>query len=145
MRKNSGFRMRQECRDHFPATEFKGNRQLATPTCMSGSLTRRGGEPVPGIPGACATPQTCVSGKRPMVMGRIQWRRIIRRWCLDDERMINLLLFKQCAFCIFAVFDVYPTSQSSLFEDNTFHKSLNWVYWNDECKHLYLAQHMPST
>ena len=39
-----------------PATDFKGNRKLAhVPWCMSGSLTRGGGENVPGIPGAGAT------------------------------------------------------------------------------------------
>ena len=35
------------------------------PWCMSGSLTRLGGENVPGITVACA-PQFYVSGKRPM-------------------------------------------------------------------------------
>ena len=51
----------------FPATDFKGNRQLAIPACnhgtcithvpwcMSGLLTRGGGGNVPNIPGACAT------------------------------------------------------------------------------------------
>ena len=48
----------------FPATDFKGNRKLAIPacitaracrTCMLGSLNPRRGESVPGIPGACAT------------------------------------------------------------------------------------------
>ena len=51
----------------FPATDFKGNRWVSDPDmhhstcfthgpwCMSGSLTRGGGENVPSIPGACAT------------------------------------------------------------------------------------------
>ena len=52
----------------FPATNFKGNQPLVSdpgmhrgtrvthvPWSMSGSLTRGGGENVPGIPGACAT------------------------------------------------------------------------------------------
>ena len=38
---NCGLRMRRECRERFP-------------WCMSGSITRGGGENVPGIPGACA-------------------------------------------------------------------------------------------
>ena len=32
-----------------------GNSGTHMPKCMSGSLTRGGGENVPGIPGACAT------------------------------------------------------------------------------------------
>ena len=55
----------------FPATDFKGNRLLAIPACitarasrMSGWLTRGGRENVPGIPGACAPPN--FTGKRPM-------------------------------------------------------------------------------
>ena len=45
----------------FPATDFKWNRSLAIQTCITAralrteSLTRGGGENVPGIPGACAT------------------------------------------------------------------------------------------
>ena len=39
----------------FPDTDFKGNRVMHVPWCMSGSLTRGGGENVPGILGACAT------------------------------------------------------------------------------------------
>ena len=45
----------------FSATDFKDNRNLAIPACitarasrMSGSLTRGGEENVPGFPGACA-------------------------------------------------------------------------------------------
>ena len=58
---NCGLRMRRECRERFPRIEFKGNRLLAIPACITareqlmGSLTRGGGENVPGIPGACAT------------------------------------------------------------------------------------------
>ena len=64
----------------FPATDFKGNRWLATPACiparawrMSGSLTGGNGENVPGIAGACATPQFCVSGKRPIPLFKRWW------------------------------------------------------------------------
>ena len=51
----------------FPATDFQrkplvsdpdmhhGTCVTHVPWCMSGSLTRSGGENVPGIPGACAT------------------------------------------------------------------------------------------
>ena len=37
------------------------------PWCMSESLTRDGGEDALGIPGAWATQNFCVSGKRPML------------------------------------------------------------------------------
>ena len=59
--------MRRECREHFPRHQFHWKSLFSDPgmhhgTCithvlwsMSGSLTRRGGGDVPGIPGACAT------------------------------------------------------------------------------------------
>ena len=69
--------MRRECRERFPRhrlRRIKEKRQLAIPTCitarawrtagtcvthvpccMSGTLTRCGGENVPGITGACVT------------------------------------------------------------------------------------------
>ena len=48
-------------RNVFPATDCKGNHQLAIPACitaracMSRSLTRGGVENIPGISGTCAT------------------------------------------------------------------------------------------
>ena len=53
---NCGLRMRRECRERFPR-HWLQRRPYVThvPWCMSGSLTRHGGENVPGIPGACAT------------------------------------------------------------------------------------------
>ena len=61
-----GLRMRRECRERFPRHRFQRKPQVSDPDmhhgtcvthvpwCMSGSLTRGGGENVPGIPGACA-------------------------------------------------------------------------------------------
>ena len=71
-----GLRMRRECLVHFPCHRLQwkplvndpgmhhGTCITHVPWCMSGSLTRGGGENVPGIPGACAT--NSVSGKRPI-------------------------------------------------------------------------------
>ena len=64
---NCGLRMRRECRERFPRHRRQRKPRVSdpgmhhgtcvthVPRCMSGSLTRGGGENVPGIPGACAT------------------------------------------------------------------------------------------
>ena len=64
---NCGLCMRGECREHFPRRRLQmkplisgpemhhGTCVTHVPWCMSGSLTRGGGENVPGIAGACAT------------------------------------------------------------------------------------------
>ena len=58
--------MRRECRERFPRHRLQRKPQVIDPDmhhdtrvthvpwCMLGSLTRGGGEKVPGIPGACA-------------------------------------------------------------------------------------------
>ena len=63
----SGLRMRRECRECFPCHQLQrkplvsdpdmhyGTCVMNVPWCMSVSLTRGGGERVPGILGACAT------------------------------------------------------------------------------------------
>ena len=65
--KNCGLRIRRECRERFPRHRFQRKSLVSgpgmhhgtcvkhVPYCMSGSLSRGGGENVPGIPGACAT------------------------------------------------------------------------------------------
>ena len=62
-----GLHMRRECRERFPWHRLQRKPLVSDPSmhhgtcvthvpwCMSGSLTRGGGENVPGIPGACAT------------------------------------------------------------------------------------------
>ena len=62
-----GLRMRRECRERFPRYRLQRKPLVSdpgmhhdtcvthVPWCMSGTLTRGGGENVPGIPGACAT------------------------------------------------------------------------------------------
>ena len=64
---NCGLRMRRECRERFPRHQLQRKPLVSdpgmhhdtcvtrVPRCISGSLTRGGGENVPGIPGACAT------------------------------------------------------------------------------------------
>ena len=64
---NCGLRMRRECWERFPRHWLQrqppvsypgmhhGTCVTHVPWCMSGSVTRHGGENVPGIPGACAT------------------------------------------------------------------------------------------
>ena len=64
---NCGLRMRRECRERFPRHRLQrkplvsdpgghhGTCVTHVPWCMPESLTRSGGENVPGIPGACAT------------------------------------------------------------------------------------------
>ena len=80
---NCGLRMRRECRERFACHRLlrkplvsdpgmhHGTCVTHVPWCMSGSLSRGGGENVHGIPGACAT-QFYVSRKRPMHCG-ITW------------------------------------------------------------------------
>ena len=64
---NCGLRMRRDCRERFPRYRLQrkllvsdlgmhhGTCVTHVPWCMSGSLTRRGGENATGILGACAT------------------------------------------------------------------------------------------
>ena len=64
---NCGLRIRRECRERFPRHRLQrkllvsdrgmhhGRCLTHVPWCMSGSLTRGGGENVPSIPGACTT------------------------------------------------------------------------------------------
>ena len=64
---NCGLRMRRECRERFPHHRLQRNTLVSDPVmhrgtclthvswCMSGSLTRDGGENVPGNPGVCTT------------------------------------------------------------------------------------------
>ena len=77
----------------FPATDFKGNRYIAIPACntvrgamhapwcMSGSLTRSGGENVPGIPGACATRNVMYLARDPSK------ELLLQLWMMDDHHL----------------------------------------------------------
>ena len=76
---NCRLRMRRECRERFPRHRLQrkplvsdpgmhhGTCVTHVPWCMSGSLTRSGGENVPGIPGACATHNIAYLARGPWV------------------------------------------------------------------------------
>ena len=59
---NCGLRTPLECPERFPHHRLQRKPLVSYPSmhyvpwCMSGSLTRFGGENIPGIPGACTTP-----------------------------------------------------------------------------------------
>ena len=65
----------------FPATDFEqlvsdpgkhhGTCVTHVPWCMSGTLTRSGGENVPGIPGACATHNITYLVRGPLTFGKM--------------------------------------------------------------------------
>ena len=80
---NCGLSMRLQCRERFPRHRLQrkslvsdpgmhhGTCVTHVPWCMSGSLTRGGGENVPGIPGACATRDFTYLARGPLV--QCQW------------------------------------------------------------------------
>ena len=77
---NCRLRMRREYRERFPRHRLQRKPLTSDPDmhhgpcvthgpwCMSGSLTRGGGENVPGIPGACATRKFVYLVRGPWVM-----------------------------------------------------------------------------
>ena len=77
--------MRQECREHFPRHRLQrkplvcdparhhGTCVMQVPWYMSGSLTRGGGENVPGIPGACANRNFTYLVRCPWNYNTIVW------------------------------------------------------------------------
>ena len=86
---NCTFRKHRECWEHFPHHRLQRKPLVSDPSmhhgtcvthvpwCMSGLLTRGGRENVPGIPGACATSNLYISGKRP-----IMWINVDHElWC----------------------------------------------------------------
>ena len=90
---NCGFRMRRHTGNVFPATEFKGNRQLTIPACitactwcMSWSLTRGSGENVPGILRACAT-------RNFTHLARGSWHHW-RIWEKDSQEFTQILMLQ---------------------------------------------------
>ena len=80
---NWGLRMCRECRERFSRHGLQGKPLVSdpgmhhgtcvthVPWCMSRSLTCGGGENVPGIPGACATPNFTYLVRGPL---RPMWR-----------------------------------------------------------------------
>ena len=81
----------RECREHFPPPHLFQRKRLVSdpdmhhgtcvthvPWCMSGSLTRSGGENVPGIPGACATRNFTYLVRGPL---KYQFYKVTLRQC----------------------------------------------------------------
>ena len=91
---NRELRMRRICRERFSRHRLQmkpvvsdpgmhhGTCVTHVPWCMSESLTRGGGENVPGIPGACATRNFTNPARGPSsnTHGRKKWRRWTPVW-----------------------------------------------------------------
>ena len=69
------------------------------PWCMSGSLTRVGGENVPGIPGACATRKFTYLARSPLQYSSLVWSRglfyYLFKICTKNQQ--NLILVNSLA------------------------------------------------
>ena len=103
-------RMRRESRERFPRHWLQSKKKTLVsdpgthhgtcvthvPWCMSGSLTRGGGENVPGIPGACATHDFTYLARDPCInftiicsdngMSLVQFQAII---CINDCLLVT--------------------------------------------------------
>ena len=110
---NCGLRMRRECRERFPRHWLQrkplvrdpdmhhGTCVTHVPWCKSGSLTRGGGENVPGIPGACA-PRTIISGKKPMnKTGHIHLYTTKHRYEIKFNICCQSSNLVYCIYCIY--------------------------------------------
>ena len=94
---NCGLRMPRECRERLTYQRFQTWRKplVSDPDmhhgtcvrhvswCMSGSLTRGGGENVPGIPGACITLNFTY-------LARVPWRRVLQ----NDNLIIHTNIYR---------------------------------------------------
>ena len=91
---NHGLRMRRECRERFPCHRLEGKPLVSDPSmhhgtcvthvpwCMSGSLTRGGGENVPGIPGACTTRDFTYLVRAPLTIVSDDYKAVLTDvWC----------------------------------------------------------------
>ena len=102
---NCGLRMRRECRESFlrhllqrkPLVSDPGMHHgtcvTHVPWCMSGSLTRGGGENVPGIPGACATRNLTYLLRDPW---DVQYDNVIKIICYSD---VSNFIFNAICIC----------------------------------------------
>ena len=106
--------MRRECRERFPRHRLQrkplvrdtgmhhGTCVTHVPRCMSGSLTRGGGENVTGIPGACATRYFTYLARGPwepywvmfisvfifLLFAIIHWVTTLQ-WCLNGRDSVS--------------------------------------------------------
>ena len=94
---NCGLRMRRECRERFPRHRLQRKPPVSDPNmhhgtcftyvpwCMAGSLTRGGGENVPGIPGTCTTRNFAYLARGPcsdvamISISRLSWSLLVGR------------------------------------------------------------------
>ena len=86
---NCGLRIRRECWERFPRHRLQRKPLVSDPgmhygTCvthvpwyLSGSLTRSGGENVPGIPGACASRNFTYLARDPCNLDTFQWHAVL--------------------------------------------------------------------
>ena len=115
-----GLCMRRECWERFPRHWFQrkllvsdpgmhhGTCVTHVPWCMSGSLTRGGGENVPGIPGACATSNFAYLARGPWVSNRsislpVHHLNILIVWLLRHVAVIYRYFISTHTFGIMSV------------------------------------------
>ena len=93
---NCGLRMLRVCREHFPRQGLEGKPLilLHVPWCKSGSLTRGGGENVPGISGACATRNFTYLAKGPWHWAWQSWL-ISKLYPTSDLTMLTLMTYRR--------------------------------------------------
>ena len=111
---NCGLRMRRECRERFPRHRLQrkllvsdpgmhhGTCVTHVPWCISGSLTRGGGENVPGIPGACASRNCTYLARGPWLLQSnvdVPTVSIILNFCSHWNIYFFIQNFFQKTFC----------------------------------------------
>ena len=97
---NCSLRMRRECRARFPRHRLQRRPLVCDPGmhhdtcvthvswCMSGSLTRGGGENVPGIPGACAIRNVTYLARGPLCNNYL----FIGLYCIQHKLHQNVFI-----------------------------------------------------
>ena len=110
-----GLRMRRECSERFPRHRLQrkppvsdpgmhhGTCVTHVPWCTSGSLTRDGGENVPGIPGACATRNFKYLARGPWEYLNIR----LRTWVKSKSLYIGVLIWHGLHLCWYSISGEY--------------------------------------
>ena len=116
---NFGLRMSPECRDRLLRYRFirkplvsdpsihHGMCVTLVPWCMSESLTRGGGENVPGISGACATRNLTYLVRGPLLYHFVDWYKCSSR--VFSVLIISNSVILLCSNIIFATVDRVST------------------------------------
>ena len=144
---NCGLCMRRECRERFPRHRLQrkplvsdpdmhhGTCATHVPWCMSGSLTRGGVENVPGIPGACATPNFTYLARGPW------WLQMY--WCQESAWPSPTVNNKQgCLLCSHAWQAVYMFADSGVWLLRMESPNKGWHVYNTEHLFRYLLCYM---